>query len=176
MTLFQDRNLLKIVGIVVVLSATLLFSRCSEGYIYRSQGNARIAVQVICQEQVYNYEWRGYFLENIEAQGRFTNPYPEFYSHSTRYAEGKVFHYVTSRSPYLKSYVGLVVALPETTQPTPSESNSASSDQAHAAIAILCEADKPGATPATDPSSDTSTLTCGSQTHQVGDLIGAYQL
>lgn len=168
--LSQDRNWLKIIGIIVVLSITLLFSQCSQGFIYRSQTNAQIAVQVICQEQIHNYEWSGNFLEDIEGQGRFSNPYPEFYSHATQYVGEKAFHYATSKSPHLKSYVGLVVGFSKTTQPMTSQSDSAISRQRDA-IAIVCETTKPGTNPANDPGFDSSTLTCGSQTRQVVDLL-----
>ena len=161
--LSQDRNWLKIIGIVAVLSITLLFSQCSREFIYRSQVNAPRLVQSACMEQVHNYDWKGYFLENIEEQGSFPNPYPEFYTHSSHYSKEQVSYYATSRSPYLKSYVGLVVSLPK-----PRQNNSFN---VGSAIGIVCEAIKPGETAATDPSFNGSTLTCGAQTRQVGDVI-----
>lgn len=161
--LAQDRNWLKIIGIVVILFTTLQLSQCSRSFTHRSEANARVAVQVICQNQIYNYNRSGQFLQNIEAQGLFTNAYPEFYAHSTRYVGNQAFHYATSKSPYLKSYVGLVVGLPKAAQLTTASADSA--------IATLCEATKPGATAATDPSFHASTLVCGSQTQQIGDLL-----
>lgn len=161
--LAQDRNWSKIIGIVVILFVTLWLSRCSRSFTHRSQANAQVSVQVICQHQIYNYNRSGQFLQNLEGQGLFINAYPEFYSHSTRYAGNQVFHYATSKSPYLKSNVGLVVGLPKAAQLTTASANSA--------IAILCEATKPGTAPATDPSFSASTLVCGSQTQQIGNLL-----
>jgi len=161
--LSQDHNWSKIIGIVLVLSATLLFSKCSQGFIYSSQANAAIAVQVSCQREIHNYEQHGRFLSKAKGLEEFNNPYPEFYSHSIRYAADKVFYYATSKSSHLKSYVGLVVGLPKS-----APLKTASS---HSAIAIWCGATKPGTAPATDPIFSGSTLTCGSQTEQVGALL-----
>lgn len=163
--LSKDYNWLKVIGIVLVLSATLLLSQCSQGYIYRSQANAAIAVEVSCRREIYKYEQHGRFLDEVEGSREFINAYPEFYSHSIRYAAGKVFYYATSKSPHLKSYVGLVVDLPKAVPLTTPSSSSA--------IAITCGATKPGTAPATDPIFGTSTLICGSQTQQVGALLTA---
>lgn len=169
--LFQDHNWLKIIGIVVVLFATLLFSQCSQDFIYRSQVNAPLLVRSICLSQIYTYENTGRFIENLAGQGLFPNPYPEFYKHLTRYEANQVFHYATSKSPHLKSYVGLVVGFPKTTQPITAKSGSVLPLRKQSAIAIVCEATKPGAIAANNPHFDGSTLTCSSQTRQVGDVL-----
>lgn len=158
--LSQDHNWSKMIGIVLILLATLLFSQCSRGFIYSSQANAAIAVQVSCQQEIHSYEQHGRFLSRAKGLEEFSNPYPEFYSHSIRYAPDKVFYYATSKSPHLKSYVGLVVGLPKAAHPTTASFNSA--------IAIWCGATKPGTAPATDPVFDNSTLSCGGQTQEIG--------
>lgn len=169
--LLQDRNWLKIFGIVVVLTTTVLVSQGSQGFIYRAQVNAPLLVQSACLNQVHTYKERGRFLPTVAGPGDFTNPYPEFYTHSTQFANEKVWYYATSRSPHLKSYVGLVMSVPGAIRS--STNNGALSAQKHAAIAIVCEATQPGTTPANAPSFDGSTLTCSSQTRQVSDIIRA---
>ena len=172
--LLQDRNWLKLIGIVGILFATLQLSQCSQGFIYRSQTNAPLLVRSICLEQIYNYERTGRFIQNLAGQGKFPNPYPQFYTHSTRYEADRVFHYATSQSPHLKSYVGLVVGLPPSAPSSMTSTRSEAPLRDHSAIAIVCEATQPGATSAPDPSfnpSDPSPLVCSPQTQPVGTLL-----
>lgn len=167
----QDNNWLKLIGIITVLTATMLLYQCSQGFVLRAQYNAPLLVRSVCLQQITTYEQTGRFIENLAAQGTFPNPYPEFYTHSTRHETNQVFHYATSKSPYLKSYVGLVVGRLKTNQTNSVQRNSAPSDRNNSAIAIVCEANKPGDTPATDPIADGSTLTCQTGTQQIGNLL-----
>ncbi|MGM3308502.1 type IV pilin-like G/H family protein [Anabaena sp. WFMT] len=154
--LSRDRNWLKIIGIFVVLTMTLLLSRCSENFIEPPQTNAKQAMQKLCQEQTWAYERTGQLVEDVKQRGWLINAYPEFYTNFIRRSENQIFYYATSKSQHLKSYVGMFVGLP--------------GGQPRKAISIVCESEEPGVTPATDPIFDNLTLTCGVQTLQIKNV------
>jgi hypothetical protein len=151
--LSRDLNWLKIIGIFVVLTMTFWLSQCSDDFIEPPQTNAKHAMQTLCQEQTWAYERNGQLVEDVRQRGWLINAYPGFYTNFIRRSKNQMFYYATSKSPHMKSYIGMLVGLPE--------------GQPRKAISIVCEAEKPGATPATDPSFYNSTLTCGVKTRQI---------
>jgi type IV pilus assembly protein PilA len=108
-------------------------------------------------QQAYNIE-KGAFADSFEKMGIGIKPESSNYSYFTRVNERAVFSYAIPKDPNIKSYTGAVWT----------ETTNINGKKEETTKAILCEAEKPGATKRADTVYINGRYVCGEGTELLG--------